>query len=349
MYLLQYQKKKSQFGVVLLIVFLFCGIATLADARVGGGSSMGSRGSRSFSAPARPTNPFPGGSSEQRSTPPAYASPYSQRTQEPFGRTPYAQTSPYGGGGFWRSVGGGLVGGFLGSMLFRSLGFASPGASPGMGGGWGGPGLFDLLLLGLLGYAAYRFLSYRATTRSDRYYTEPNRSSSDYEDRSYDRYPAPVTSLPSAQGRDVDQGIEQLRMLDPGFDRTRFCDQAMDFFFRLQAAWSVRDLNSLRPQLTEELAAQLQVDIEQLKREGKLNRVENIAVRTCELTEVWQESGQDFVTVYFYANCLDYDVSESTGEVVRGSKLEPTKFEEFWTFTRPAGRGSWKLSAITQA
>jgi predicted lipid-binding transport protein (Tim44 family) len=95
--------------------------------------------------------------------------------------------------------------------------------------------------------------------------------------------------------------------------------------------------------------AELQNDVDRLKRERLMNRVENIAVRTCDLTEAWQETGQDFATVYFYANCLDYDVSETNNEVVRGSKTEPTKFEEFWTFTRSAGNGPWKLSAITQA
>jgi predicted lipid-binding transport protein (Tim44 family) len=230
-------------------------------------------------------------------------------------------------------------------MLFRSFGFGGSGGYGG-GGGWGGPGLFDLLLLGLIGYVAYRFLTQRSVgSRRD---DDPD---GPLLGRGYDRYeaPAPVVSLPSAQQHDVAEGIEQLRVLDPGFDQARFCDQAMDFFFRLQAAWSARDLSPLCTLLTDELTAQLQADVDQLKREGKINHVENIAVRTCELTEAWQETGQDFATVYFYANCLDYDVNESSDEVVRGSKLEPSKFEEYWTFTRPAGSGPWKLSAITQA
>jgi predicted lipid-binding transport protein (Tim44 family) len=231
-------------------------------------------------------------------------------------------------------------------MLFRSLGFAGYGGYGGYGGGWGGPGLFDLLLFGLLGYVAYRFF-FRRPTRADQYPDIERPSVT----RSYDRYaePEPTPSLPACQRPDLAAGIQQIRVLDPQFDQTRFCDQAMDFFFRLQAAWSARDLSPLNPLLTDELAAQLQADVAQLQREGKVNRIENIAVRTCELTEAWQEAGQDFLTVYFYANCLDYDVEESSGVVSRGSKLEPTKFEEYWTFTRPAGRGPWQLSAITQA
>jgi predicted lipid-binding transport protein (Tim44 family) len=229
-------------------------------------------------------------------------------------------------------------------MLFRSLGFA--GGYGGYGGGWGGPGLFDLLLLGLVGYVAYRFFTRRATGSSR--YDAPEGVSFG---RDYGRpnVSEQVVNLPSTQPSDLTEGLEQLRVLDPGFEPSRFCDQAMDFFFRLQAAWSARDLSPLRSLLADDLMAQLQADVDQFKRDRKTNRIENIAVRTCELTEAWQETGQDFVTVYFYANCLDYDVNETTGEVTRGSKLEPSKFEEYWTFTRPAGRGAWKLSAITQA
>jgi predicted lipid-binding transport protein (Tim44 family) len=231
----------------------------------------------------------------------------------------------------------GMLGGFLGSMLFSSLGFAGYGAP---GGGWGGPGLFDLLLLGGIGYLAYRWFSRRSET-------EPTPTAT----QSYDRVSPPRTiEIPSSSPElTLARGVEQLRVLDSHFDPAQFCDHAMDFFFRLQAAWSARDVSSLQSQCTSDVLGQLQRDLDQL-RQGRLsNRVENIAVRTCELTEAWQETGQDFVTVYFYANCLDYDVHEETGEVVRGSKTEPGKFEEFWTFTRPAGNGSWKLSAITQA
>jgi len=79
-----------------------------------------------------------------------------------------------------------------------------------------------------------------------------------------------------------------------------------------------------------------------------MNRLENIAVRSVDLVETWQESGRDYITVRFYANLLDYAVDETTGQIVSGSKTEPVKFEEYWTFTRPVGNNSWRLSAINQ-
>jgi predicted lipid-binding transport protein (Tim44 family) len=348
------RKNKIQFWRSLALVLCLLGVSGLAEARVGGGGSFGNRGSRSFSAPARPSSPAPGGvfGGNRENPSSSIARPYSPRPEEQFARsTPYSQSSPFGGGSFWRGVAGGFVGGMLGNILFRSLGYASYGSYG--GGGWGGPGLFDLLLLGLLGYFAYRWISRRSIMAQE--YAgggwSSGRSTREWSANAPERFPAqdPVINLPPAQDRDLDRGIAQLCMLAPTFARQRFCDQAMDSFFRLQAAWSARDLSPLHALFTDEVAVKLQNDIDRFKREQVINHVENIAVRTCELSEAWQEAGQDFVTVYFYANCLDYDVNETTGEVVRGSKIEPTKFEEFWTFTRPAGDGTWKLSAITQA
>jgi len=34
--------------------------------------------------------------------------------------------------------------------------------------------------------------------------------------------------------------------------------------------------------------------------------------------------------------------------VVEGSRTEPVKFEEFWTFVRPLGPNPWRLTAIQQ-
>jgi predicted lipid-binding transport protein (Tim44 family) len=68
-----------------------------------------------------------------------------------------------------------------------------------------------------------------------------------------------------------------------------------------------------------------------------------------DVTEAWQEGGRDYVTVHFLASMLDYTVDESTNQVVVGSRSEPVKFEEYWTFVRPVGPNSWRLSAIQQA
>ena len=284
-----------------------------AHARAGGGTSSGSRGSRSYSSPTR-----------------SYSSPEPQ--SQPAQPPPYQQ--PAGGGGFMRGLAGGILGGLIGGMLFRSLGFA------GFGNGFGGGiGLFEILLVLGIGYFLYRKIFGKKKAEAMNSYQQPGyqvREQTDYE-----------TYNTAGQSTRFD-GIAYIRQMDPGFDEGRFKDSVMDIFFKMQAAWMSRNLASVDTILTEEMQRVFQTDIDKLLKDRQINRLENIAVRNVDMTEIWQESGQDYITVLFYANLLDYTVDDSNGEVISGSKIEPVKFEEYWTFTRPVGNNAWRLSAINQ-
>lgn len=295
-----------------------------ADARAGGGRSSGSRGSRSYSRPVAPPSQSP--SRQYAPSTPSQMTP------------PYQQPSR-GFGGFGRSLLGGLAGGFLGGMLFRSLGF---GGGMGMG---GGIGLFDILLLAGIGYLIYRMVKKKREPEADVYGQRPNVID-------IDRYQAGQgTAQPpgyqSAQD-EVEEGLSHIRQMDPSFDEARFSDTVMDIFFKIQGAWMNRDLSGVSALFTDEMRAAMQGDVDQLLREKRVNRLENIAVRNVEISEAWQESGKDFITALIYANLLDYTTDDATGAVVSGSKTDPVKFEEYWTFTRTVGNNPWKLSAINQ-
>jgi predicted lipid-binding transport protein (Tim44 family) len=315
-------------GLIVLTFFFLVSVLEIdAWARAGGGSSMGSRGSRSYSTP--------------RSTPaPAPASP-SQGSRQ-YG-APAAPAPQPAGGGFLRSMAGGLVGGMLGSMLFRSFGFAGGG----MGGMGGGIGIMDIVLIGALLYGIYWFIKRRRTTANAEqpagtYYRESSPVD-------IGRTAPPMQAYePTGQESDVEAGLRHIRQMDPRFDEKRFTDGCLDHFFRIQGAWASRDMTGSKNLLTDEMFGTLSREAEQLKAKRQINRLENIAVRTVEITEIWQEGGSDFITVKLYANLLDYTVDEQTGQVAAGSRTEPVKFNEYWTFTRPVGDNPWKLSAINQ-
>jgi predicted lipid-binding transport protein (Tim44 family) len=244
-----------------------------------------------------------------------------------------------------RSMAGGIMGGMLGSMLFSSFAGAGSGMGGSMGGGMGGSsiGLFEIVLLAGLGYMIYRFikkkreLSLATVSRQGGYQREAvTPIAYDYQ------AVAPVAS-------DVDAGIAHVRQMDTTFDESRFSDTVMDIFFRIQGAWMNRDLAPVSALLTDEMKRVLQGDVDRLLLDRQVNRLENIAVRKVELAEVWQESGQDYVTALIHANLLDYTTDDATGAVVSGSKTEPVKFEEYWTFTRAVGNNPWRLSAINQS
>lgn len=309
------------FTVMAAIMMLSVTVLELnAEARAGGSRSSGSRGSRSYSKPAS-----------------TYSQPSQSRSRQQLAPPPSPMQQP--GGGFLRSMAGGIMGGMLGSMLFSSF----AGAGGGMGGmGGGGIGLFEIILLAGLGYLIYRFIKKK---RELSLATPSGQGGYQRED---------VTPLscgyqaeePAAS--DVDTGMSHVRQMDPSFDESRFNDTVMDIFFRIQGAWMNRDLAPVASLLTDEMKRVLQEDVDRLLRDRQVNRLENIAVRKVEITEVWQESGQDYVTTLVHANLLDYTTDDVTGAVVSGSKSEPVKFEEYWTFTRSVGSNPWRLSAISQ-
>jgi len=318
-----------------------------AAARAGRGGSLGSRGSRTFSAPktytapARPTQPAPLMTPSRPATP----TPAPGTMARPVTPTP-APAAAAGGSSFWRSFGGGLLGGLVGGLLFRSL-FGGPpahGATQAPSSGWG-IGLLDILLLGGIGLLIFYYLKRR---RQEAAPVGPAFQGTAAEPAFQPGLTQPpYYELPHGD-HDLEKGVNYIRQLDPSFNEADIRDKVMDTFFQIQAAWANRDLTPVRDRLTDEMFRLLQEDAERLKAEGRINRLENIAVRSVDLTEAWQENGQDYITVRIYANMLDYMVDDKTGEVVEGSKTEPVKFEEYWTFTRPVGPNSWKLSAITQ-
>jgi predicted lipid-binding transport protein (Tim44 family) len=116
-------------------------------------------------------------------------------------------------------------------------------------------------------------------------------------------------------------------------------------FERVQAAVTARDLSAVRGSLGPEMLAALQQQIDGLRGARRVNRVEGVNVQRASVSEAWQESGRDWVTVALSGSLIDYTVDETNGVLVEGSRV-PQPFEEYWTFTRPVGPGAWTLSAI---
>jgi predicted lipid-binding transport protein (Tim44 family) len=318
-------------GIVISAVALVT--MTVPDeawARAGGGRSGGSRGSRSFSSPSR-----------SYSTPSSPSRPTTQPFTQP---RPAPMSQPAPSGGFWRGVAGGVLGGILGGLLFRSLGFAG-----GFGGFGGGFGMFDLLLLAGIGYLIYWMV------RRHRRPEEAPAAAYQYSRVQPEPYGTASSTASAGQepplfgAEELERGLDHIRQMDSRFDPEAFVEWCTDTFFRIQGAWMHRDLDKLRPLLTEEMQETFHKDLEALRATRQINRLENITVRSVELTEAWQEQGKDYVTARYLANLLDYTVDEATGAIVRGSNTEPVKFEEFWTWVRPVGPNPWRLSGIHQA
>jgi len=317
---------KRTLAAIILVALALSPVlyVTEAWARAGGGSSSGSRGSRSYSSPS------------PSSSPAAPSQPTSPGVQQP------APARPGWGGMMGGMLGGLLLGGLLGGLFF--------------GHGGGGIGMLEILIIGGLAWFAISYMRRQQAAGPSGYATSGGYGSAPAS--RYDPSPAGGTATRAggiatmdapAGPSDLERGVAHIRQMDPGFDPRAFAETASDAFFKVQGAWTARSMAGVSSLLMPEMSGTLQRDCDRLKAERKVNRLENIAVRSAEVTEAWQESGQDFVTVHFLASLLDYTTDESGAQVLEGSRTEPVKFEEYWTFTRPVGPNAFRLSAIQQA
>jgi predicted lipid-binding transport protein (Tim44 family) len=308
------------FGLSLVSLLLLDTASVWARA-----TSGGSRGSRSYSSPASPSTP----SSPSRATAPTQASP--QPMQQPGQR-------PGMFGGLMGGLAGFALGGLLGSMLFG-----------GMGGGFGGGlGLLELVLIGGAAFLVFRMLRARSAARPEPAYAG-GASAYGSTDRGWSTGAGGGVVMETPPGEsDLDRGVGHIRGMDAAFDPIGFADWAKGTFTDVQASVAKRDLSAVQDRLTPQEFGRLQAQCDQLRGARRTNRIERVQIGRGEVTEAWQESGQDWVTVYFAVSLVDYTVDDSTGAVVEGTTT-PVDIQEYWTFTRPVGPKPWRLSAIQTA
>ena len=306
--------RNTKFLTGFLSILLVLALSHVAEARVGGGRSSGFRGSRGFAPRQAAPNTAP--SQPRPANPGTFGAPMG---------------SP-GGSPFMRGVMGGVAGGFLGSMLARSMGYGGDNQMQGSG---GGVGILEILLLAGLGIFLFRkFMGSRQQ------YTSLETSK--------------TQALATERGNNESDYAQTLERFDASFDLTRFKEQRMDDFLKIQSSWNTRDLNPVQNLLAPEIRETLDSDISELKRVRQINKLENIAVRGSDLTESWHENGKEYATLNFRAQLLDYTIDEVSQNVVSGDRSQPVKFEEEWTFVRNciesvSATNPWKLSAISNS
>ncbi len=239
-----------------------------------------------------------------------------------------------GSGGFMRGMAGGLVGGAIGGLLFGSL--ANAGSGAGIGGS--GIGIFQILVLGGIGYFVYaRFLKKKTLSQA------PGATTGAFFDSGSSGY---FASAPHPGGGSVAEGIAMIRRSEPDFDPEHFKEVAQDVFFQVQAGWMRRDIKSYQHLLDSRLAQEYEEHFVEMRRQGHINKLENIAVRSVALVDAGVDNSEEFVTLLFTANLLDYTVDEKSGAVVEGSISTPVKFAEKWTWARPLGASNWQLAGV---
>jgi len=307
----------KRLSIVLAIAALLVGqMSVVVEARPGDGGSMGSRGSRTFSAPPS-TNTAPGGASPmQRSiTQPSPSSP-SYGQQAPM-QQPAAAPS------FGRSLLGGLAGGFLGAGLFGML------SGQGFMGGMGG-------FMSILGLILQVFLVVMLVKFVIGLFRKPQMEPA-YAEAAYGR--SPVGMTPASGG-------------GPASAPVQITDQDYGAFERLlsaiQDAYSREDLSALRGMATPEMVSYFGDDLARNSQQGLIDQVSDVKLLQGDLAESWNEQGSDYASVAMRFSFINVMKERATNRIVSGDPNHKQEATEIWTFRRSPG-GPWMLSAIQQA
>jgi predicted lipid-binding transport protein (Tim44 family) len=297
-------------AIVLALAIPMVSVIAPADARIGGGFSSGSRGSRSFSMPP------------STSTAPGTASPFNRSFSQP--------SSPsYGpgmGGGFFNRPGGGLLrglaAGFVGAGLFGLL----------FGGGlFSGLGGFSSILGLLLQIALLVFVARWAMS----WWQRRNMGEPAYAG-------AGPTTAPNFRNAMGGFGSASTPLQIQPADYEAF-EQLLG---ETQAAWSDEDMARLSRLATPEMVAFFERDMADNRARNQINKVSGTKLLQGDLSEAWREGDTDYASVAMRFSMVDRMLDRSSGRMVGGSE-QPQEAVEVWTFARPRG-GSWMLSAIQQ-
>jgi predicted lipid-binding transport protein (Tim44 family) len=286
----------------------------LAEARAGGGSSMGSRGSMTYSAPPSTSTAPYSAAPMQRSMTPNYA-------PSPGYSSPAYQGAPRSG--FMSGLMGGLIGAGIGGLLFGH-GF--------MGGGMGGFGFIGLLLQIFLVVWLGRFLF--------RMFMGGRRPAMAGGPNIFARGGAPGP-VPGGSGFGGSGGPPPIQIVPADYQQFEQLLQG------IQAAWSAHDLNGLQAMATPEMVSYFSDQLSEQASRGVRNIVSDVRLESGDLSQAWAEQGRDYATVAMRFSMTDV-TKDSAGRVVDGSPTEHVTATEIWTFVRSRG-GHWILSAIQQA
>ena len=332
--------RKTTAVIALGIAALFAAV-DFAEARRAGSSGFGSRGARTFSAPA-PTNTAPGTASPvQRTMTPQPA----QGQQAVPGAAARQQQAAQPSRGLFGGMGGALLGGLLMGGLLGML----------FGGGLGGfAGFLGLILqVALIGFLVVLAMRFFGARRQQPAAAAAGGSRPDFGGNPGDATRTPF-SFGGAGGTGAAMGtgsgsaapFQQAPVMETpleldGADFDRF----EEMLGEIQEAYGREDYAALRRLATPEAMSLLAEELGELASAGKRNSVSDVKLLQGDLSEAWSEGNDDYATVAMRFSALDAILDRNSGQVLSGSLDEPQESTELWTFRRQKG-DEWMLAAI---
>lgn len=314
-----------RFTSLLACLVVALSLVSVGDAEARKGGSFGSRGMRTFNAPAATT------------TAPSQAAPI-QRSMTP--NTQQRQAAPAANAsqprGFMNGFGGAMLRGLVLGGLLGML----------MGGGFGGMGgilamIAQIAIIGGIVWLAMRFFRSRspqaATAGGPDLGNEPMGRQNANENGSMFGNFGGGSAEPRrpSNPNELNIGMEDLEIFE-------------SMLTRVQSAFSSENYAALRALTTPEVMGYLSEELATNATNGVKNEVSDVTLLQGDLAESWREGKTEYATVAMRYSAIDFTRDRTTGNIVEGDAEVPSESVELWTFVRPVG-GDWLLTAIQES
>lgn len=122
----------------------------------------------------------------------------------------------------------------------------------------------------------------------------------------------------------------------PAFSWDAFEARVREIATELQAAWTAREWERVRPLETDSLFQMHRYWIDAYKRQRLRNIVDDHRITSLDPVKIETDAFYESITVRIWAEGRDYTVDDN-GNVVAGSREELRVWSEYWTFIRTRG------------
>jgi predicted lipid-binding transport protein (Tim44 family) len=332
----QYAKTFATLALGMMVTLV---AVDFAEARRASGGGFGSRGTRTFEAPAATrTAPTPAAPIERTMTPRTNAN-------QPATNPSTAANQAARPGGLFGGLAGGLMGGLLLGGLFGML------MGTGFGGGFGFLGLLlqGLLIFFLIRFAMRMFANRQAPASGPSGGPGFGGFGNMARDNQSGDQGRPSFQIPKLGGG-MSSVASARRSSQP--DELGITPKDLERFEQLlqemQRAYAAEDYSALRRITTPEAMSYLAEELSENATKGVKNEVRDVHLVQGDVAESWAEDKMEYATVAMRYEAIDYVVDRQSGDVVEGDPNTKTESVEIWTFARRPNT-QWQISAIQSA
>ena len=146
-----------------------------------------------------------------------------------------------------------------------------------------------------------------------------------------------ITSVKPTDASELESMDKYIEEVDPAFSVSAMESKISNLYVQMQDCWCKKDISPLRPYLTDELYAQSDRQLDEIRRASQTPHIERISVLGVELRGWFEREGMDHIIAQLNTRITTYSTSDLNGEIVKGNPNIEKFMTYEWDLTRTTG------------